>query len=117
MSYFTIDQSGKVEHTNDDTILALYSERIQYTIKIPKEIKQELFNQCKVSKKNLLTYRIFAFGLYLLLKDKITKSTIIKIDDEYPGHGKDIKNLLLNKLSIKSDQLGFECLGKKRSIP
>ncbi len=113
MSYLTIDQAGKVEHTNVDTILALCSDKIQYTVKIPKELKQELFNQCKARKKNQLTYRIFAFGLYLLLKGRISQSSIIKIDDEYPGHGRDIKILLLNHLSIQSDQLGIENLGKK----
>jgi len=36
MSYFTVDQAGKIENTSDNTVLALCSEKIQYTIKLLK---------------------------------------------------------------------------------
>jgi len=113
MDYFTVDQAGKIEDTNQDTILAAYSQKVQFTVRLPKELKQDIFNQCKARLKNRLTYRIFAYSLYLLLKDLVKKDSVVKIDDEYTGHARDIKNLLLNHLDVSSSQIGFEMLGKE----
>ena len=101
MSYFTVDQAGKVENASNDTIIALCSEKIQYTIKLPKELKQDLFNQCNKRYKKQLTFRIFAFCLYLLLKDRIQKDSIIKIDDEYSKHDRDIKTIIIKSFTYQ----------------
>lgn len=113
MHYFSIDQAGKIEETNKDTILALYSNEIQYSIKIPKKIKQELFNQCKKRHRKKIMLRMFFFGLFLLLKDKIQENSTIIIDNEYPGHEKNIKQLLLKFLKIKKEHIRFDSIGKK----
>lgn len=112
--YFTIDQAGKIEHTNEDTVLALCTAETQYAIKIPKLLKQNIFNRCKREYKNNLVYRIFSYGLYLLLKDRITNNSILLIDEEYKGHGKDIKNYLLKYLEkMPAENIRFQELGKK----
>lgn len=111
--HFSIDQSGKIEDTSVDTILAMCSNDIQYSIKIPKKLKQDLFIKCKKSSKKNLTFRLFSFCLYLLLKNKIQKNSIILIDEEYSGHNADIKQLLLKNLKIKKEQITFGLVGKK----
>jgi hypothetical protein len=113
MKQFTVDQAGKVENTSVDTILALCSDEIQYSIKIPKKIKQEIFNKCKKRHKKNITFRLFAYGLYLLLKNKVNKNSIIIIDNEYHGHDKDIKVMLLKNLEVSKDQIRFDLVGKK----
>lgn len=111
--YFTIDQAGKIEHTNEDTVLALCTAETQYAIKIPKLLKQNIFNRCKREYKNNLVYRIFSYCLYLLLNGRITPNSVIIIDEEYKGHGKDIKNYLLKYLEkISAENIRFQEIGK-----
>ncbi len=113
MRHFTIDQSGKVEDTSVDTILAFSSHDIQYSIKISKKIKQNILTQCQKKHKNVLVLRLFSYGLFLLLKDKANEDSVVSIDDEYPGHGKDIKQHLMSFLGLQSEQIKFTLIGKK----
>jgi hypothetical protein len=117
MNQFTIDQAGKIEESGKGTILSLCTNEIQYTIKIPSKLKQDIFNQCKKRYKNNITFRIFSYGLSLILENKIKKYDKVIIDNEYPGHENDIKGLLLNymKGNIKKEQIKFDQLGKKDS--
>src|SRR3989344_4265826 len=115
MRHFTIDQSGKVEDTSAHTILAFSSNEIQYSIKIPKQIKQGIFTSCQKKHKTNLALRLFSYGLYLLLKEKVDKDSIVIIDDEYPGHGKDIKQYLMQHTSLQKEQIRFALIGKKDS--
>ncbi len=115
MRHFTIDQSGKIEETNVDTILAFSSSEIQYSIKIPKQMKQNIFIQCQKKHKTTLVLRLFSYDLSLLLKGKVNKDSIISIDDEYPGHGKDIKQHLTQYLGLQEEQIKFTLIGKKDS--
>ncbi len=62
--------------------------------------------------------KLFAAGLYLLLKDHISRLSEIVIDMEYPGWGADIKLYLLNMLRRKgikfdSTRIRFASIGKK----
>ena len=104
-----VDQAGKIEDTTKDTILAYVSQESQYTIKIPKKIKQDIFNRCRKRYRRNITLRFFSYALYLLLKD--ADFSMIIIDDEYPGNGRDIKNMLSHKL--KKDSIIFTNLGKR----
>ncbi len=113
MQHFTIDQAGKIEQTNEDTILALCSKNIQYTIKIPKQLKQKIFSQCHKRFKKNLTFRTFSYGVCLLIKNKINQNSLIMIDNEYPGHERDIKQYLLKFSKLKKSQIKFTQVGKK----
>lgn len=113
MKQFTIDQAGKIENTSHDTILALCSDNINYSIKVPKKLKQELFKGCKKKYKKNLTLRVFSYVLYLLLYEQVNEQSVIIIDDEYPGHGKDIKRNLLTHLQQPYPVIKFDLVGKK----
>lgn len=108
-----IDQAGKIEQTEKDTILAFSSEEIQYTIKIPKKIKQDIFSKCKKQHKKQIMLKMFSWGLYLLLKNKINENTLIFIDEEYPQKDRYIKNMLAGYLKINADRIRFDKLGKE----
>ncbi|MBR9675968.1 hypothetical protein GOV05_03095 [Candidatus Woesearchaeota archaeon] len=113
MRHISVDQSGKVEATSVDTVLALNSTDIQYSILIPKKIKQEIFGRCKKQYKKKIMIKTFSYSLYLLLKKKVQKNSIIVIDDEYPKHGKNIKNYLATKLKFDAHQITIGNIGKK----
>lgn len=113
MRHFTIDQSGKVEDTSVDTILAFSSNEMQYSIKIPKYLKQNIFSQCQKKYKTNLALRLFSYGLYLLLKEETNNESVVIIDDEYPGHSKDIKQYLMQHSNLQKEQIRFELIGKK----
>jgi hypothetical protein len=92
MTYY-IDQSGKIEDTAKDTVLA-YANGKPYAVFISKRHKrriQELFRRCGLPR--LFVYYLFAAGLFYLLKGLRTSSAII-IDTEYPGKDKIIAGLL-----------------------
>lgn len=113
MYHFIIDQAGKIEETNLNTVLAFHSNEIQYSILIPSKLKQELFSQCYKKYKNKLTYRIFSYCISLLLRNKLRKDSLIVIDDEYPKHGRDIKSLLIHFLKLEKDCIIIDNIGRK----
>jgi len=100
--HIEIDQSGKIEQTNNDTVLS-YSNHEQFSIWIKSDLKQRLLRNKKDKK---LKIKLFSVCLYLLLKDHLNDKEQILIDNEYPGHNRFIKNILMNL--IKKDYPGFD---------
>ncbi len=79
-----IDQSGKIEQTNLNTIIAL-SNNVQYALilkKRTKRILQEIFR--KQGKPRMFVYQTFAALIAILLKEAKPK-TQVTIDMEYLG--------------------------------
>lgn len=113
MRRLSVDHSGKVEDTSSDTILAFHASDIQYSIRIPKDIKQRIFNDCKKKFRKKIILRIFSHGLYLLLRKRVNRFTIIEIDNEYPGHSRDIKAYLTIRLGLDKNQVYFTEIGKE----
>jgi hypothetical protein len=96
-----VDQSGKIEDTAKDTVLAL-SNGQQYALLIPKKVKrqiQELFRQNGRGRQFVIN--LFSFALYELLKKTAVKSSVI-IDLEYPGQDGLISTLV--RWWLKEDQ-------------
>jgi hypothetical protein len=102
-----IDQSGKIEQTNLDTIIAL-SNNIQYSIVLSKKSKrtlQSLFRD--KARPRMFIYQTFSALIAILLINAKPKTKIL-IDTEYQGHD-DIIRSLISKY-VRS-------LSKKRSCP
>ncbi len=91
-----VDQSGKVEDTRVDTVLA-FSDGVGGSVLIPANVKRECveFVRDDKHKTKTLYLRIFCAGLFLLLKDKLPKIDQLIIDVEYLGREHDIKALFL----------------------
>lgn len=90
---YQIDQSGKIEQTNKDTVIA-YANNTQYAVLIPRRIKrkvQEVFRLHGFTQ--LFIYFLFSVGVYYLLESLQGKSETI-IDTEYPGKDKILLNFL-----------------------
>lgn len=114
MNIAEIDQSGKIEDTSHDTIIAI-SNHIKSTItlkKTHKRIIQNIFRQLK--KPKLFIPITFSALLSLLIKNSKSNQKII-IDREYTGYESLIIKLTKNnleKLKCKNNNIEFQNIGK-----
>ena len=113
-----VDQSGKVEDTRVNTVLA-FSDGISRSILIPAKVKRECVELVRDDrhKTKTLYLRIFCAGLFLLLKDDLPKIEQITIDVEYLGREHDIKALFLRLVwkthpTFDPDNIQFALVGK-----
>lgn len=111
-----IDQSGKVENTQTDSVLAL-SNNNKYSIIIPANLKRKWFSTLRKPKRTTYLY-LFSASLFLLIKDHVDKNSQIYIDREYVGQERNVKAMLLRllesaKKKITADQIYFTNIGKK----
>lgn len=90
---YHIDQSGKIENTEKDTVLAL-SNDIKYTVLLPAKTKRTLQSILrKENRPGMFVYLVFSSLLFILLKSVYPKSKVI-VDREYPGKESLIKVLI-----------------------
>ena len=116
-----IDQSGKIENTNEDTVIA-FTDEIRKSLLIrakDKQVIQKIFRQ--IEKPRMFVYHTFTTLIYLLIKDDLNKIQEIIIDKEYPGKEALIKNLLLQKIrKVKPDflaeSISFQRVGKSSKV-
>ena len=97
-----IDQSGKLEQLNTDTVVA-YSDGSYGTIVLKTIVKQKIIRELR---KSLIPRRDivaiwFAVVVYLLIKD-LAKNTVILLDEEYTG-----KNTIIEEALSKLLQQRF----------
>lgn len=115
---YQVDQSGKIEDTAKDTVLA-YSNEIQHSILIPRKVKrqlQEAFRRCGMTR--MFVYSLFSVGIFYLIKD-LKVATHIVVDIEYPGKETVIIQLVSNILKASnkpSHQLVFERIGNRPRV-
>lgn len=111
-----IDQSGRIEETNRDTILA-YSNSKSVSVRITAKTKrrmQELFR--RIGEPRTFIINIFTSAIYLLIEKEIRRISEIVIDLEYPGYEKVITKLLLKMFKEKKiknpPEIYFALIGK-----
>ena len=117
MAYY-IDQSGKLEYTSQDTVLA-YANDHQRAVLIKSEDKQQIQNLFRqVNKPDIFVYKTFAALCLYLLRPNLKKHHQIVIDTEYWGREVLIKNFLINMMRdhgfpLPKDSISFTSIGKK----
>lgn len=102
--HIEVDQSGKVELLSVDTVIACSNDR-QYSIKIPKKIKQEIYYNYK-NKIKQIKYKLFCIGVYYCIERFLRKLELIIIDDEYHGRNNIVKSILISY--IKENYRDFD---------
>ena len=113
-----IDQSGKIEDTGKNTIIAFSnskSKSIFISAKDKREI-QKFFRE--IGKPRIFVYKTFAILIFLLIKDDLKKINEIIVDEEYPGKSPLIKNFLFHEIKkvspfFSEQNIAFHCIGKK----
>lgn len=114
-----VDQSGRVEYTSHDTVIA-FSDSKQKAIKVSAKTKrqiQEIFRRRGAI--HLFIYRTFAALVFLLIKEDLNQITHVIIDTEYPGHEALIKDIILEflrKYKLKEPDISFQRIGNKPKV-
>ena len=114
-----IDQSGKIEETRKNTVIA-FANGISYAVLIPAKVKrqlQEVFR--RQGKPRLFVYRTFAAGIFLLIKNHLPKIKDLVIDTEYIGHEKQIKEMVLEMIrrrGLAEPNIYFQRIGNKPKV-
>ena len=113
-----IDQSGKIENTSKDTIIAFSNSKFKsiFIKARDKREVQKIFR--KINKPRIFIYRTFAVLIFLLIKNYLEKINQIIIDEEYPGWGFQIKDYLLAEIrkikpNFDKNNISFNQIGKK----
>jgi len=113
-----IDQSGKIENTDRDTVIA-FSNDISGNIMIKAKDKREIQKFFRrIGKSRVFIYKLFAILIFLAIKKHIKKIDQIIIDIEYPGWEHLIKDYLLSgikrvKPNFDAKNISFKAIGKK----
>lgn len=100
---YQIDQSGKIEQTNKNTVLAAANGSTAAII-LPRKDKRKLQESFRLKgKPQLFIDSVFTVLLYLLIKEINTKLNVLEVDIEYPGHTEIIEHMLeqLTELDIR----------------
>ncbi len=98
-----VDQSGKIEQTDMDTIIA-FSNSHQYAVLLTKDAKRTLIKNYRKEKQIIL--KLFVACVYYTIKDYVHQAELIIIDNEYDGKQNYIKSLLLD--FIRKDYRDFD---------
>lgn len=114
--HIEIDQSGKIEQTNVDTVVAFRNSE-QYSVLLEKKIKVEILSEYRNKHKDI-HYRLFAILAFYCIRNYLTRIELIVVDIEYEGRDEDIKRNLLrliwrirpnfDKKLIKFSRIGKE---------
>jgi len=113
-----IDQSGKIENTSKDTVVA-FSNGISASILMRAADKREIQKIFReAGKSQIFIYKLFAIMIFLLVKPHLNKISEIIIDNEYPGKSGVVKDFLMRKVKkinpkFHRENISFGNIGKK----
>ncbi len=111
---FEIDQSGKIENTSKNTVIA-FSNKIFGSIFISAKDKREIQKIFRnAGKPRIFVYKLFTILIFLLIKKHLKDINQIIIDDEYPGKGYLIKNFLQQEFRKKNSDFSANNITIKR---
>lgn len=107
-----IDQSGRIEETQRNTVIALAGKNFSFSALFKRTIKRKIKKIFQLQgKPKLFAIRTFACVLVLLIKKTKIKPQLLIIDVEYPGHEQTIKDIIWQYLGYKPE-IKFKKIGK-----
>jgi hypothetical protein len=114
-----IDQSGKIEHTQSNTVLA-FSNDEEFAILVLAVEKRTCLKEWRQRGKSSRTLyqRLFAAALFLLIKNHLDQISAIEIDSEYPGQEAEIRGWLIQHIrkqvpTFPTHRIVFRRVGKR----
>lgn len=112
-----IDQSGKIEETHRDTVLA-FSNGKSYSIRIKAKTKRQLQKLFRdLNRPRFFVIYIFTYGIYFLIKDFLSEIGQINIDIEYPSKEQwtlDLLDCIFKEKQINQHPvINFKLIGRR----
>ena len=118
MSNIEVDQSGRIEVLTVDTAFGFSDDR-QAAILIPAAVKRNCSRELRARgvRPKMISIRMFAGGLFLLMENYLNQLEIVTIDQEFPGWEAEIKGLLLKHIrqrvpDFASENIVFGQIGR-----
>jgi len=109
-----IDQSGKVENTSKLTVVAYANGKAKILLISSKEKRKLITILKRLDYPNkVYIYKIFAGLVFLLVRGE--RPVEMVIDNEYPGYGPLIKDIVLKlyiRYKLEKPSIDFESIGK-----
>ena len=112
-----VDQSGKVEQTESDTVVA-FSNGIQSALLVPAAVKRACQKELRERgvAGNMVSLRLFAAALLVLVEGWTAQIDALRLDTEYEGKDGEIKGLLAGHLrgvgGLAAEGIAFVYVGK-----
>jgi len=113
-----IDQSGKVEYTSQDTVVA-FSNGHSASLLVKARDKRKIQNCFRqANKPDIFVYKTFATLIFLLIRSELKSIDRLIIDTEYQGRESIIKKHLLEAIwhsgaDFSPKNILFRQIGKK----
>ena len=109
--HLEVDQSGRIEETQRDTIIAIANKTKHFTTKIPARTKRSIqLSYKKQGRPKMFAIITFAQIIALTIRKSRLKPSMLSIDIEYPGHeqiiNQIIKQNIKNNVVIRFKQIG-----------
>ena len=112
---YEIDQSGRIEETNRDTIISIANKNFSKTVRIKSSTKRSVeYKYKKLEKPKMFAVYGFTAGVVMAIKESKLKNGSILIDIEYPSYEKIIGSILRK---IFKDKFNFKWKNIGRSSP
>lgn len=110
---YLIDQSGKIEDTAKDTVIAC-ANGSKYAILVPAREKRRLQEYFRLIGKPRLFIDITFAIIVSILTEKVKSSPVFTVDEEYPGHTEIIEQFII-LFASKSLSIRWQKIGKNSS--
>lgn len=114
-----IDQSGKIEYTSKNTVVA-FSNGQTKSILVKATEKRQIQSYFRLAgKPDIFIYKTFAVLIFFLIRDHLNKISELVIDIEYPGKDSLIKNFLVELLkkdgvNLAKIVISFSLIGRQK---
>lgn len=118
-----IDQSGKIEKTRNDTVIAFVDNKdFKRSLRISAREKRKLQKFFRdIGRPRFFAYKVFAVLIFILTQEYLSRIDRIVIDPEYPGHEVLIRDLLIQLIKpvnrkFERNQITFKRVGKQSLV-
>lgn len=109
---YEVDQSGRVEETNRDTVIGIASQKASYTCRVSAEVKRGLQESFRHrGRPKVFPIVSFAISVALTVQKSGLDVTHLTVDREYPGH-EDLISGIIGEILGGGVLVNFSQIGK-----
>ena len=107
-----VDQSIRIEQLNQDTIIGIGTNRMEFACRLPAKIKRHYNERFRrIGKPRFCAPMVFAAAVIVAINKSNVSPTHIVIDEEYTGYENVIKSLIVSE--FPHTEVSIERIGRK----